>query len=339
MSIDKNNYKILVVEDNPGDYLLIEDYIQEHILEPELVHVKKFQDGLEKLNQEASNYDLALFDLSLPDISKEDLVKQLKRISQSTPVIILTGYSDLEFAAKSLAVGVSDYLIKDTITPLVLYKSILYAKERFRFLESLLMSEKKYMDLFEMNPSPMWVYEVETLKFLEVNNSAVELYGFSVDEFLNMTLKDIRPSEDIPMLERAVEKVKKGEEIYTRKNIFRHKKKDGSIIMVEINSNLINYYDKKAELVLASDITEKLTHIESIKEQNTKLKEIAWMQSHVVRAPLSRLMSIIDVLKSEHLTIPEKEHMLDQILVASNEIDKVVKDIVEKAERVIKDIK
>src|SRR5690606_18621410 len=102
------------------------------------------------------------------------------------------------------------------------------------------------------------------LKFLDVNQSAVELYGFSVDEFLNMTLKNIRPSEDILLLERAVEKIKTGEEIFTRKNIFRHKKKNGDIIMVEINSNPITYYDKKAELVLASDITEKLSHIESI---------------------------------------------------------------------------
>lgn len=339
MNIDKNNYNILVVEDNPGDYMLIEEYLPEHILNPTINHVKKFQDALEILHNDSLKFDIVLLDLTLPDISKEELIKQLKNITHTFPVIILTGYTDLEFATKSLAVGVSDYLLKDTLTPLVLYKSILYAKERFGFFKSLLKSQKKYRDLFDLNPNPMWVYEIETLKFLEVNNSAVELYGFSAKEFLELTLKDIRPEEDILLLERAIEKVRKGEEDITRKNIFRHKRKDGSIIMVEISSRLIKYNDKKAEVVLVSDITEKLSHIESIKEQNFKLKEIAWMQSHVVRAPVARLMSIIDVLKSAYLTLDEKEQMLNQIVIASNEIDQVVKDIVKKAESVIKQIK
>lgn len=338
MTIDKNTYNLLVVEDNPGDFLLIEDYLLEHIMAPGLHHVTKFEPAREMLSKEPESIDLILLDLSLPDISKENLIKQLKKITHDHPVIILTGYSDLEFATKSLAVGVSDYLIKDTLTPLVLYKSMLYALERFRFLKTLLQSEKQYMDLFDLNPSPMWVYEIDTLKFLEVNNAAVEMYGFSHEEFREMTLKEIRPAEDILLLERAIDKIREGEYIYSRKNIYRHKKKDGSIITVELSSNIITYNDKKAEVVLVSDITEKLSHIASIKEQNFKLKEIAWMQSHVVRTPLTRLMSLIDVLKSDHLSIDEKEHMLDHILTVSKEIDDVIKNIVHKAERVIKNI-
>lgn len=338
MSIDKNKYNILVVEDNPGDFLLIEDYLQEHILDPQITLAKKFQDALDILNQHPEKTDIVLMDLSLPDVSRNELIKGLKNITSKQPVIILTGYSDLDFAGKSLAVGVSDYLIKDTISPLVLYKSIVYTLERYRFLKSLIQSERQYMDLFELNPSPMWVFDSETLKFLEANESAVAMYGYTKEEFLNMTLKDIRPEEDIPVMHDVVNKTLSGKKELIKGAVFRHQKKDGSIIKVEISNNIIDYNHRKAIIAIATDVTEKLSHIESIKAQNAKLKEIAWMQSHVVRAPLTRLMSLIDVLKSEHLTIEEKEHMLDHILTASNEIDEVVKEIVEKADQVIQDL-
>jgi PAS domain S-box-containing protein len=337
-NMDKKNYTILVVEDNPGDYLLIEDYLQEHILDPSLIHVKKFQDALDVLNNNKSKIDLLFLDLSLPDISKEELIYQLKKITHFIPVIILTGYTDVEFATKSLAVGVSDYLLKDTITPLVLYKSLIYSKERFGFLKSLLLSEKQNMDLFDLNPTPMWVFDSETLEFMEVNKAAIDLYGYTKEEFLKMNLKDIRPSEDIDIMHEVVNKTLSGKNNLLKNAVFRHQIKDGSIIFVEISNNIIDYNNKKAIIAIATDVTEKRSHIEAIKEQNTKLKEIAWMQSHVVRTPLSRLMSLIDVLKSTHLSIDEKEQMLNQILIASNEIDMVVKEIVSKADRVIKDV-
>tara|TARA_R110000850_G_scaffold109303_1_gene222110 strand:+ start:7032 stop:8054 length:1023 start_codon:yes stop_codon:yes gene_type:complete len=338
MSLDRNKYRLLVVEDNPGDYLLIEDYLHEHIMEPQLLHVKKFEGALEILNNQPESIDILLLDLSLPDISKENLINQLKKITHHHPVIILTGYTDLEFATKSLAVGVSDYLIKDTITPLVLYKSIRYALERFGFLKTLLQSEKQYMDLFELNPSPMFVFDAKTLGFLAVNDAAVKLYGYTKEEFLDKYLIDIRPEEDIHLMEDAVNKTLSGKNELLKDTLFRHKKKDGTLITVEISNNIITYNNKKAIIAVATDVTEKLSHIASIKEQNFSLKEIAWMQSHVVRAPLTRLMSLIEVLKSEHLTIDEKEHMLHHILIASNEIDEVIKNIVQKADRVIKHI-
>jgi PAS domain S-box-containing protein len=339
MSIDKNKYNILVVEDNPGDFLLIEDYLQEHILDPALIHVKNFRDAQELLNNGKHKIDVVLLDLSLPDISKEELILKLSPITHSTPVIILTGYSDVEFATRSLSVGVSDYLLKDTITPLVLYKSILYSKERHLFFKSLFDSEKKYMDLFELNPNPLWVFDPETYEFLEANKAAVDLYGYTKEEFLNMTLKDIRPPEDVHLIQNVVNKILTDKKNLNKDIAYRHRKKDGSIIYVEISNNVIEYNGKKAIIAIATDVTEKRSHIEAIKEQNTKLKEIAWMQSHVVRAPLSRLMSIIDVIKGEHLTVDEKEFLLNQVVNSSNEIDLVIRDIVEKAEQVIKEIK
>jgi PAS domain S-box-containing protein len=71
-------------------------------------------------------------------------------------------------------------------------------------------SEQGYRLLFESNPLPMWVYALDTLEFLAVNDAAVRNYGYSRDEFLSMTIRDIRPPEDIPMLLEKLARVKTG---------------------------------------------------------------------------------------------------------------------------------
>lgn len=120
--------------------------------------------------------------------------------------------------------------------------------------EVLRESEERYRLLFDENPLPVWVFDLETLSFLAVNEAAVRHYGFSREEFLKMTIKDIRPAEDIPALLEQVSKLKNGAH---PPGEWRHRKKDGTIINVEIVSHLLNFGGKPAELVLANDITER----------------------------------------------------------------------------------
>lgn len=120
--------------------------------------------------------------------------------------------------------------------------------------EALRNSEERYRLLFENNPLPMWVYELETLRFLAVNESAVQHYGYSREEFLGMTIKQIRLEEDIPALLKSVEGGR-AETLGTSE--WRHRRKDGSIIHVEIISRPLVFEGHDARLVLAADITEK----------------------------------------------------------------------------------
>jgi len=106
--------------------------------------------------------------------------------------------------------------------------------------------------MFDDNPQPMWMYDRDTLRFLAVNNAAVHLYGYSRTEFLAMTLRDIRPPEDIPALLKAVAAVDEG---YTPPHGWRHRKQDGTIIQVEITSHTIDFDGRPAELVMARDLT------------------------------------------------------------------------------------
>src|SRR6185436_12315203 len=103
--------------------------------------------------------------------------------------------------------------------------------------EALRDSEKRYRLLFESNPFPMWVYDVETLSFLAVNAAVVRRYGYSAEEFLNMTIKDIRPSEDVPALLDRISKVSEVSVEPNDSGTWRHQKKDGSIMDVEITSH------------------------------------------------------------------------------------------------------
>jgi PAS domain S-box-containing protein len=120
--------------------------------------------------------------------------------------------------------------------------------------EGLRESEERYRLLFESNPQPMWVYDLETLAFLAVNESAVHHYGYSREDFLAMTIKDIRPAEDIPALYESVARSFAG---VGKAGIWRHSTKDGTIIEVEITSHLLVFADRQAELILAHDITER----------------------------------------------------------------------------------
>ncbi len=138
--------------------------------------------------------------------------------------------------------------------------------ERVSIQKTLRENEERYRMLFDSNPLPVWVYDVETLQYLSVNDAAILHYGYSREEFLSMTLKDIRPAEDVPRLLEDVEKVRDG---LSSIGIWRHKKKDGTLIFVEIVSDDFEYSGRKARIVLTNDITER-QRLEAAKNESEK---------------------------------------------------------------------
>jgi PAS domain S-box-containing protein len=333
MDKDKNLYKILVIEDNPGDFTLIEDFLDEQMQSPEIIQAKNFKEGRYLLVEKKLIVNVILLDLSLPDKSGENLIMEIITISSGIPIIVLTGYPDISFSVKSLSLGVSDYLLKDELSASTLYKSILYSLERKKKSAELEDSEKRYSDLFQLSPQPMWVYDFDTLKFLNVNEAAIKHYGYSLEEFLCLTIRDIRPSEDTRKLDEALHtmKINPGQRY---SGILRHKKKNGEIIQVEIQSNPIFINGRSARVVLVNDITERLRYVEAIEQQNQKLQEIAWMQSHVVRAPVARLMGIVDLIKNYTHSENEQNELLDHILISANELDGIIRDIADKTQHI-----
>jgi hypothetical protein len=116
-------------------------------------------------------------------------------------------------------------------------------------------SEAGFRLLFEHNPLPMWVYDLASLRFLEVNAAAVDHYGYSRAEFLAMRITDIRPAEEVDRLLEMVARVRSDPIPRRYSGQWRHRRKDGQMIDVEIVSDRIDFTGRSAHLVVAQDVT------------------------------------------------------------------------------------
>ena len=123
--------------------------------------------------------------------------------------------------------------------------------------EARLAEEARYRALFAANPQPMWVHELDSLAFLEVNDAAIERYGYSREDFLAMRVTDLHPPEDLPAASDPA----------MQPGVVRHRLKDGRIIQASISSHRIAYLSRQAMLVLAVDVTPQLAAEAALKVQ------------------------------------------------------------------------
>ncbi len=138
-----------------------------------------------------------------------------------------------------------------------------------RHTASLSSSERKYRSYFNDNPGPMWIYDRNTLAFIAVNDAAVAHYGYSREEFLSMTILDIRPAEDAALL-RA--KILETDTSYRNSGVWRHFKKDGSLISAEVTSHVFATDEGDQVMVMAIDTTERMLFEEQVKTANEELR-------------------------------------------------------------------
>lgn len=335
----------------------------------------------------------------------------------------------------------------------VYFKDITASKNAIAILEQ---EKQKYTDLFNLSPVPQWVYDVDTLCFLDVNEAAIHHYGYSRQEFLKMTIRDIRSQGgDQKMLDELLcNQIRVG---FFSQSSLRHRKKNGEMMSVCVEGNSVNFEGKKARLVMVidrtpevhaaealaqslkryetvskatsdavwdwdiltgamlwnqgikgifghrktsythqwwqehvhpddlaevlaqfyalvkdngtrlkveyrfrcgdgsyrfvldrafilfnsagvatrmigsmQDITEKVNHIQAIEIQNKRLKEISWIQSHKVRGPLARILSLISLLEDNQTDLSEVKELVPLLKLSAEELDHVLKDIIRK---------
>lgn len=142
--------------------------------------------------------------------------------------------------------------------------------EKVKQETTLIESEKLYKNLFANSPAPMFIFDFVTLQIIDCNEETLIKYGYTKEEFLSLTIKDIRPAEDVEKIVKAVA----DESIYGRihKNIWRHQKKNGEIMFMDISGHLMTYKGRRVSLVILIDITETLK-LEEQKEFEKRDKE------------------------------------------------------------------
>lgn len=171
------------------------------------------------------------------------------------------------------------------------------------------VAAEHYRSIFREHPVPMWVYDPVTLRFLDVNEAAVSNYGYSRSEFLSMTIRDIRPREDVAELEQAVVSVDPS------RNPWRHRTKDGTIFWAEVVSRDLGVDESSARLVVARNVSEQLRaeadlrrSFETERAATTRLRALDDMKnmflsavSHELRTPLAAIVGSATTL--DHLGV------------------------------------
>ncbi|HEY6240655.1 MAG TPA: PAS domain S-box protein [Burkholderiales bacterium] len=138
--------------------------------------------------------------------------------------------------------------------------------EQVRAQKALESSEARYRTLFEWHPHPMWVVDSSTLAFLAVNEAAVRHYGYSRAEFLSMTADQIRPPEEVSQLMKAFRDQSRS----YQHRVWRHRKKNGELIYVEIVSFNLKFDGRPARLGVVTDITERVKAEERVRESDNR---------------------------------------------------------------------
>lgn len=195
--------------------------------------------------------------------------------------------------------------------------------ERKKLEDSLRENEEKYRIIFSKNPQPMWIYDLDTLKFLEVNQAAIDHYGYSKEEFLSMTLMDIRPPEDLPVFFKSIDKARTLESTFEET---RHIKKNGEIIDLEITAHSIQFNGKNARHILINDISKRKQNEIELQQSELKYRRITENISDVVWTTdmnfnLLFISPSIEKMVGEPIEIYIKRPLIEKF--TKNSIDKI----------------
>lgn len=216
--------------------------------------------------------------------------------------------------------------------------------ERHEQEEALRLSEERYRELFESSPQVLWVYDRETLGFLDVNDAAVARYGYTREEFLRMTIADIRPPEDVRAMLSAVSRPREG---LDEAGIWRHRTRDGAIRHVEVRAHTLSFAGRPAELVMVTDVTERLRQEREIRaltesleekvrertrqleEANRELEAFSYSVSHDLKAPLRAIDGYSAMLQEalrERLD-PETEGLVAEVRSNAQHMGTLIEDL------------
>lgn len=325
--------KVLIVEDTASDVDLLIYALDRSGLEYTSVIVEKKQDFEDAIRN--FHPDLILSDHSLPDFNSLEALEICKKLKYHCAFILVTGTVSEEFAAQCIKEGADDYLLKDNLKRLPSAIENALRKKRAEYekqvnIDKLAQSEHNYRRLFNHNPMPMWIIDRVTSRFLHVNRAAIKHYGYSREEFLSMQETDLYADLEAEIIttdpDGTTGNLQDG-------RVYKHQKKDGMEIFVEIKANDIATLGIQGRLILANDITEIVNINHKLEQQNKMLLKLneeldrfVYSASHELRSPLTSMLGLIPVIKDEE-NREDQHYLLDVLKTRVERLDMVIKDI------------
>jgi PAS domain S-box-containing protein len=277
----KSPLRVLLVEDSETDAKLIL-----HTLgrarggrEVEFERVEEASALIAALGRRT--WDLVISDWSMPRFGGRDALAIVKAVQPDLPFIIVSGTVGEQNAVEAMRAGAQDYVLKGNLTRLPaavdreLQEGMTRAAHR-RAQEALRESEARYRVLFENSPLPKWLFDVESQRFLAVNDAALRTYGYSREEFLRMTIEDLYPLDDAEATAREIARL--GPDSQTD-GVRKNRKKDGTLIDVEISGHTLALEGKVARLVVAQDVTERLRAEKALRASEEQLLQAQKMEA------------------------------------------------------------
>ena len=270
----KEKINILILEDLQSDYELVLLQLKNSAFNYTPNRIITKDEFIKEIEKQP---DIILADYNLPQFNALEALSILKEKELKIPFILVTGAQKEEVAVECMKQGADDYILKSNLTRLpAAVENVLYNKnlenEREHALSELAKSEYKFRSLYQSMPFPVIVYNPETFEILDVNEAATKMYGYTRDEFLQITLKEIRPPEEVEKLDLKKEMYSQDKASYLGE--WKHMNKAGSVFDIEIYNYPVTLKGMKARVSIIHDISDRKLAIDALNRSERKYKSI-----------------------------------------------------------------
>jgi PAS domain S-box-containing protein len=334
MVFSSKEISILVVEDNPGDFFLVQDFLKDEFHHIVIHEARSFREAEFHL-QGQMHLDCVLLDLTLPDSSGETLVEDILRLSGNIPVIVLTGFGDKNFGIKTLTLGIADYLFKDELNSAQLYKSVAYSIERRRIVNELQASNERFEAVSKATSDTIWDWDVINDR-IQYNNGLFQMLGYEASEVNRIQSwwqQNIHP-DDIESVMDAIDDAFDNT-IPQVQFEYRFKCADGSFKYILDKAVLI--FDNKGRAIrmigAMQDISQRKMHEIQLEEllnvtkyQNTRLQNFAYIVSHNIRSHSSNIIGIVNFME-ECTSETDKQMFFEMLKTSTDKLSQTIENL------------